>query len=294
MENHIRDTALPKPCILCGRFPSMGYWTRYWKHCWVGVKKSTGEQVIGAVIALAIVVYQIHYGIISKDQVRGAYWSIAWPYAILVGVLLLRHLVKTPAEMDAERADEVEAANEARARILAKSMRPDIRGKVVAVFWVGFPPGLYRISRYFVKLELVNHNEVPCTISDYEMRFVPVPGGDDEEEHSVSAKDFAIGKIEHRSVFADKFTNALDPAGGRFETHIFPSRISAEYPLTRGCAKEAWVQFDFTDRVPVFHNDGMDCTQDFFYILVTDSLGFIHEINSDDGWISKGRFTENT
>ena len=78
----------------------MGYWKRYFKVFWAGLMKSTGEQVIGALITLAIVIYQIHYGIITDAQTKGAYWSIAWPYLIMVGGLLLWHLVKTPVEID--------------------------------------------------------------------------------------------------------------------------------------------------------------------------------------------------
>lgn len=86
----------------------MGYGKRYWGVFSSGLKKSTGEQVIGALLAAAIVIYQIHYGIITEAQMKGAYWSIAWPYVILVGVFMLWHLVRAPAQIDAVMAAEIE------------------------------------------------------------------------------------------------------------------------------------------------------------------------------------------
>lgn len=100
----------------------MGYWQRYWRRYGTELRKSTGEQVISALLALTIVIYQIHYGIITRDQTSGAYWSIAWPYVILVGGLLLWHLVKTPAEMDAAITAEL-ASSKASEESLATRLR---------------------------------------------------------------------------------------------------------------------------------------------------------------------------
>jgi hypothetical protein len=98
----------------------MDYWKRYWRVYWAGLKKSTGEQVIGALLAVAIVIYQIRYGIITTDQINGAYWAIAWPYVILVGGLLLWHLIKTPAEMDAAVTAELTGSKSREESLAAK------------------------------------------------------------------------------------------------------------------------------------------------------------------------------
>jgi hypothetical protein len=100
----------------------MDYCKRYWRVFGTGLRKSTGEQVIGALLAVVIVICQIHYGLITEVQVNGAYWSIAWPYAILVGGLLLWHLVKTPAEIDAAITSEL-VSSKSREESLATKLR---------------------------------------------------------------------------------------------------------------------------------------------------------------------------
>jgi hypothetical protein len=82
----------------------MGYWILFWKRFGMSLKKATGEQVIGALLAIATVFFQIRFGLVTNAQVHGAYWSLAWPYLILAAALFLRHLVKTPVEMDTDRA----------------------------------------------------------------------------------------------------------------------------------------------------------------------------------------------
>ena|ERR1035438_849800 len=98
----------------------MDYWKRFFGVFWAGLRKSTGEQVIGALLAIAVVIYQIHYGIITEAQVRGAYWSIAWPYVILVGGFVLWHFVKTPVEVDAAIAAKLIASKYREESLAAK------------------------------------------------------------------------------------------------------------------------------------------------------------------------------
>jgi hypothetical protein len=107
---------------------------------------------------------------------------------------------------------------------------PDIRGRVINVFWEN-PRGAwgqYRPSanRYYVKLELVNHSDASCTISNYRMCLST--GGDDGQLWG-DGKDFIVGKIKHTSTFIDKFTS-VNPVDGSSETGIFGSKIGQEFP----------------------------------------------------------------
>jgi hypothetical protein len=52
--------------------------------------------MVGLLLAVAIMAFQIRYGIISRAQANGAYWSLAWPYMGLVAAILIRHLIQPP------------------------------------------------------------------------------------------------------------------------------------------------------------------------------------------------------
>jgi hypothetical protein len=72
------------------------YYKRLWGAFWRDFKKSTGEQMLGALLAVCILTFQIRYQIIRPGEIRANLGAIAWPYAILVGALLVWHLVKAP------------------------------------------------------------------------------------------------------------------------------------------------------------------------------------------------------
>jgi len=61
---------------------------------------STKEHVIGILLAVGILVSQYKYGLIRPGEIRANLLSIAWPYALLVCVIVLRHLLRAPYELD--------------------------------------------------------------------------------------------------------------------------------------------------------------------------------------------------
>ena len=60
---------------------------------------------------------------------------------------------------------------ETQEKLRQKTLLPDIKGDILAVFWEFFQDpcstGYTKHSRYYVKLRLVNYNDVPCTIDGY-------------------------------------------------------------------------------------------------------------------------------
>jgi len=63
---------------------------------WKDFKSATGEQVIGALLAIGIFLFQLWYGLIKTGDVRPNFWAIAWPYVALVVCLLFWHLIRAP------------------------------------------------------------------------------------------------------------------------------------------------------------------------------------------------------
>ena len=71
------------------------YWSTFGKRFFKDFKSATGEQLIGALLALGILVYQIKYGVVHSADIRGSYLAILWPYVFLVVALFIWHFLRT-------------------------------------------------------------------------------------------------------------------------------------------------------------------------------------------------------
>jgi hypothetical protein len=78
----------------------------------VRLLRSLREQVVAALLAVLILAFQLHYGVIQRADAPGAWWSIAWPYAILLGVFLLWHGVGAWQDLRREDAAKVQGMRE--------------------------------------------------------------------------------------------------------------------------------------------------------------------------------------
>jgi hypothetical protein len=52
------------------------------------IVRSFREQLVGGVLAVLILAFQLRYGLIRNAEAQGAWWSIIWPYLILAGLLI--------------------------------------------------------------------------------------------------------------------------------------------------------------------------------------------------------------
>jgi len=78
------------------------YYKRFFTAFCKDFAKSAREQLIGALLVVAILVLQIHYGVINHAEIQGNAWAIAWPYVALILILFLFHLVRVPWKLDQE------------------------------------------------------------------------------------------------------------------------------------------------------------------------------------------------
>jgi len=62
--------------------------------------------MIGVLLAFAILLCQIHFGVIPKDLTARNFVSIALPYAVLLGVVVILAIVNAPVKLDATRENE--------------------------------------------------------------------------------------------------------------------------------------------------------------------------------------------
>jgi hypothetical protein len=66
-------------------------------------------QVIGVILAFAILLLQIHYGVIPKTLTFQAVMSLVWPYGILLLGLIAVSAMRIPVLLDRKRQQEVES-----------------------------------------------------------------------------------------------------------------------------------------------------------------------------------------
>lgn len=65
--------------------------------------------MIGVLLAFAITVSQLWYGVIPSELSAKAFASIAWPYAILIVFLVVASTIRAPIALDSRRAARIES-----------------------------------------------------------------------------------------------------------------------------------------------------------------------------------------
>jgi hypothetical protein len=169
-----------------------------------------------------------------------------------------------------------------------KSVFPDIRGEIQFAFCEAYTnpfSGQTSASdcNLYLKIKLVNHADVSCTVDRYVL-LIHENGGEITESEKGDPSVF--GSLEHHTNFLDPCT-LTDPVEGS-KTKISGMRIQAHSPLIRACAQEGWVRFRVKNYAPKL--DQTDCSQEIFTLLITDSLGKKHEIAGPSITICAARF----
>jgi hypothetical protein len=65
--------------------------------------------VIGALLAFGIFVCQLMFGLIPSHLTGANFWSIAWPYGVLLLVLVLWATVQAPVQLDRASKDRIKS-----------------------------------------------------------------------------------------------------------------------------------------------------------------------------------------
>jgi hypothetical protein len=91
----------------------MADFLRYYRKCLSHWGKELwsfgGEQLVGLILAVLILFFQIRMGLIPTKDIRtSALANVLWPYLALVGIYLAVHLVRTPWKLDQELSKQLE------------------------------------------------------------------------------------------------------------------------------------------------------------------------------------------
>jgi hypothetical protein len=120
-----------------------------------------GAQVVGAVITIAILVFQLHYGIIPPSATMASLKSIALPYAVLVLLLVLLSTLTAGVKLDNERIQQLSAFKQARqaAEAELERLHSESVGPIVSP--------IERIRRESVKHQIDEYSEDEKSVLRY-------------------------------------------------------------------------------------------------------------------------------
>ncbi|HXM61484.1 MAG TPA: hypothetical protein VN950_11580 [Terriglobales bacterium] len=194
--------------------------------------------------------------------------------------------------------DELAVAN---AKINKLETMPDISGEILVAFWEvrrdldGMPWSKH--SRYYIKLRLVNHNDVPCTINKYSLSIANY--GDDKRTKGEGTPS-SVGKLSHPTyTYIDENAEIIETDGcSEVRTRIGPINITTQWPLARGRKQEGWVTFDVWNYVPepikrigeINPSASLAPWKQVMSVCVVDSLGNVHKAEDDLVEIATARF----
>lgn len=78
------------------------YYLRFFRQSLQDLFKLGSGQVIGALLTIGILAFQLYYGLIPRSLTMKAVASIGWPYLLVVGTLCVLSALRAPAQLDAE------------------------------------------------------------------------------------------------------------------------------------------------------------------------------------------------
>ncbi len=235
---------------------------------------------------------------------------LIFPLAALASITVVR-LVMSPLlvyrKLDVDsKIEKVYLRKEldtAVAEITRLKEKPDIHGEILVAFWEVYKDTSEmpwsKHSRYYIKLRLVNYNDVPCTVDRYS---ITVASLYDNTTGEGEGKPSSIGKLSHPTYnFTDENTEIVQTSTTRDTyTWVNPINITTQWPLARGRKQEGWVTFDVWNfkPSPVNADDVAPETflghwQECISISVVDSLGNTHTITNILADVAPARFQRN-
>lgn len=151
------------------------YYGRVFWAAWNDFKAATREQIIGALLAFAILLCQIQFGAIHRADVQASVWSVAWPYTLLLAGLLLWHLIRAPWGLDAKRVKELGDSRKEFNRLINQNadLKQEAENKV-PLLNLDVHESLARLGQssvdVFVDVSIGNTTPgTACTVSSYQL-----------------------------------------------------------------------------------------------------------------------------
>ena len=136
------------------------------------------EQIVGLILAILILLAQLHYGLITGNSLHRNELAIFWPYIAVLGLYLVLQAVRAPVALDRERAAQIDVLTNEN----EKQKNPDsqIRFQFQSLY-VGPRTGTPLI---ILRLKILNtgpsttlHDVRLCSDTDAKLRLAPEQNG---------------------------------------------------------------------------------------------------------------------
>jgi len=201
-------------------------------------RMSLGEQMIGFLLATAILLLQIRWGVIHPTDVRASSWAVAWPYLALAAGLFLWHLIRVPYAMDREKQE-----TETDLRQKLASLQDDFEQREprlgLGVHEVILIPNLDTVD-VFLDAEISNQTfGTQATIRQYEFG---LERGGTTYKTTPEIRDLARWQVF--SVYEVVEDNQLIEERSEYqELNDLAREINYIYPLVHGVSRRGWLHF---------------------------------------------------
>ena len=83
------------------------YYHRFFVQVWRQLLDFGKEQLVGLILALLILISQIHYGVITKDALHSNELSIFWPYILVFAGYFTIQIMRAPVVLDSKHSQEI-------------------------------------------------------------------------------------------------------------------------------------------------------------------------------------------
>ena len=182
---------------------------------------------------------------------------------IAVVILVVAHKMKEEGEEQFEGYSLFDGAITNSDRGAKAHPKPAITGELTAIFWSKQRDTeadcKFASSNFFVRLKLVNHEDVPCTIDKYWLTLTL-----EGNERRLVGYPSKAGKLQYRSPIDNAVT----------EVEVSPLTVNYDTPLRRALSREGWITFHViyydAPNAPFWNMD--------LKLVVTDSLGNDHPV----------------
>lgn len=231
--------------------------------------------MIGAALTLGILLYQFKYGVIHSGEFHANLWALLWPYILLVGILFLWHLARTPYLLHVEA--KIQTDNDVDARVRERESKPEFKADIDCVV-----RNVLNEGHFFVHAHIVNLTSTSASIRRISLK------------NRITGELLPSLRFDKCFVFRNgetKLTGILTSDGtftkkeSRYKDEISDLFESLKLPLTKGDGKEGWLLFQKAYSLQETESPSLS-------LHLEDSFGGLHEGECKDERYEYGSFSK--
>jgi len=240
-----------------------------WAKRWVGdLLKAWKEQLVGAALAIAILISQIRYGIIRPGEIKANAWAIAWPYICLFTLFLIYHFLRAPLILDRNRQDAVTVL-ETQVKDLEAELEAKDEEATIGI----------EVRDCHLSARLFGHFGEAIRSGQIDDPVLPV---------DVFAHVWVVSSFSHQRGVKEYFLEVTNGSGEVVDTRWLPNSLGAYHKDSKEAVADTWGQVIEEPRRDLLKEVGTECLQ--YSIPMEGWLHFLFETIK----LSEARFNKLT